>query len=89
MVVVAIIGILSSIAVPSYKKYSAYAKTTEAKLKLSSMFAAEESFYSEYGVYASCLGAMGYSDTPNNNYYCARMGGDNTTKIHVTELAKK
>ena len=34
MIVVAIIGILSSVAIPNFKKYQAKSKTSEAKLQL-------------------------------------------------------
>lgn len=60
MVVVAIIGILSSIAIPSIKRYQAKSKTTEAKLQLALTYSSETVFNSEYNVYASCLGSMGY-----------------------------
>ena len=60
MVVVAIIGILSAVALPNFKKYQAKSKTSEAKLQLSAMYTAETSFNSDYDIYASCLKAMGY-----------------------------
>ena len=66
MVVVAIIGILSSIALPSYRKYVRNAKMTEAKLALSEAYAAEQSIYAEYTTYASCISYFGFSDT---HYY--------------------
>ncbi len=68
MVVVAIIGILSAVAIPNFMKYKAKAKTSEAKLQLSSVFTTEVSFYADYDVYADCLGYMGFS-TPDKNYY--------------------
>jgi type IV pilus assembly protein PilA len=60
MVVVAIIGILSAIAVPNFKKYQAKAKSSEAKLQLASLYSAEISFMADYDNYATCLGEMGY-----------------------------
>jgi type IV pilus assembly protein PilA len=60
MVVVAIIGLLSAVAVPNFKKYQAKAKTSEAKLQLSAIYTAEQAFYSDYGIYANCLAYMGY-----------------------------
>ena len=41
MVVVAIIGILSAVAVPNFKKYQAKSKTSEAKMQLAAIFTAE------------------------------------------------
>lgn len=60
MVVVAIIGILSAVAIPNFKKYQAKSKQGEAKLQLSSIYTAETSFYSEYDSYHSCLQFMGF-----------------------------
>lgn len=65
MIVVAIIGVLAAVAVPNYKKYQARAKTSEAKVQLSAAYAAQQSFFGEYGQYHSCLDFMGYS--PNAN----------------------
>lgn len=79
MVVVAIIGILSSVAIPSFKRYQAKAKSSEAKLHLASIYSAEVSFFSDSDSYASCLSNMGYdpSSTREQRYYTT---GFNTTK---------
>jgi type IV pilus assembly protein PilA len=63
MVVVAIIGILSAVALPNFKKYQAKSKSSEAKLQLAATYTAETAFYSDYDVYASCLKTMGYDPT--------------------------
>lgn len=64
MVVVAIIGVLSAVAVPNFKKYQAKSKSSEAKLQLSAAYTALQSFYSDYDTYHSCLKYMGYN--PSN-----------------------
>lgn len=71
MVVVAIIGLLSAVAVPNFKKYQAKAKISEAKLQLSAIYTAEVSFYSDFGLYANCLRYMGYdpSNETASRYY--------------------
>lgn len=76
MVVVAIIGILSSVAIPSFKKYQAKAKTSEAKLHLASIYSAEVSFFSDSDAYAPCLKSMGYdpSGTSRQRYYTTGFG---------------
>jgi type IV pilus assembly protein PilA len=61
MVVVAIIGILASLAIPSVGKYMAKARQSEAKTQLASLYTAEKAFYSEYTQYDSRFGAIGYS----------------------------
>ena len=69
MVVVAIIGILSAVAIPNFKKYQAKTKTSEAKLQLSSIYSAETALQSDYDAYASCLGDAGYIPPKGGNYY--------------------
>lgn len=71
MVVVAIIGLLSAVAIPNFQKYQARAKSAEAKLHLSSMYAAEASFYATYNMYHNCLSYMGYDPTEQtpSRYY--------------------
>ena len=76
MVVVAIIGILSAIAVPNFKKYQAKSKTSEAKLQLSAIYTAEISFATDFDTFAACLPSMGYDPTANeaNRYYTTGFG---------------
>ena len=78
MVVVAIIGLLSAVAVPNFKKYQAKAKVSEAKLQLSAAYTAETSFFSDYNLYANCLSYMGFDPAPEvaNRYYA--IGFDST-----------
>jgi type IV pilus assembly protein PilA len=64
MVVVAIIGLLSAVAIPNFQKYQARSKTSEAKLQLAAIYTAEASFYSDYSIYHTCLRYMGYDPTP-------------------------
>lgn len=60
MVVVAIIGLLSAVAIPNFKKYQAKAKTSEAKLQLSAVYTALQSWYSDFDNYGTCLNHMGF-----------------------------
>lgn len=71
MVVVAIIGLLSAVAIPNFQKYQARSKTTEAKLQLSAIYTAEASFYGSYDLYSYCLNYMGYnpSEEVTSRYY--------------------
>nr|BFD59019.1 hypothetical protein CKG001_11260 [Bdellovibrio sp. CKG001] len=61
MVVVAIIGVLASIAVPQVNKYIAKARQSEAKTTLSSIYTSEKAFFAEYSAYHDMFGAIGYS----------------------------
>jgi type IV pilus assembly protein PilA len=60
MVVVAIIGILSAIAIPQINKYMARARQTEAKLNLSALYTSNKAFYAEYGIYDSRFDVIGF-----------------------------
>jgi type IV pilus assembly protein PilA len=51
MVVVAIIGILATIAVPNFQRFQAKAKQSEAKSNLSSLYGNMKSFHSEWNTY--------------------------------------
>jgi type IV pilus assembly protein PilA len=71
MVVVAIIGILSSVAIPNFRRYQAQSKTSEAKLQLSGLYSAQTSAFAEYGTYVSCLPTIGFDPSPEfgQRYY--------------------
>lgn len=68
MVVVAIIGILSAIAVPNFKKYQAKSKQSEAKIQLAAVYNSEVGTQSDYDTYATCLTLMGYEQSPRGYY---------------------
>jgi prepilin-type N-terminal cleavage/methylation domain-containing protein len=96
MVVVAIIGVLASVAVPTFRKYNAKARSVEAKLSLSAAYTAEQTIYTDFGTYALCMGAFGlgceekYNNagsiicrTKNNHY---SYGFDGTTVVALQAL---
>lgn len=90
MVVVAIIGILSAVAVPNFKKYQAKSKTSEAKLQLSAAYTAQQSFYSDFDTYGPCLLFMGFN--PNNEiaqrHYAIGFGTGTTLNSMATVLTQ-
>jgi prepilin-type N-terminal cleavage/methylation domain-containing protein len=69
MMVVAIIGLIISIAGPNYKKIIARARTIEAKVQLAAVFSAEKNFAAENGSYTTCLAAIGYKPDTSSRYY--------------------
>jgi type IV pilus assembly protein PilA len=70
MVVVAIIGILASVAIPNYRTYQNKARQTEAKINLAAVYTAETSFAVESTSYTGCLANIGYSTpTTSKRYY--------------------
>ena len=60
MVVVSIIGILSSIAVPQFQKFKKKAQQAEAKTLLSGIYTAQKIFSVEHNTYYSNLYAIGF-----------------------------
>jgi type IV pilus assembly protein PilA len=74
MIVVAIIGILATIAVPQYQKFVAKSKQTEAKIGLGGAYTAEVSFQTENSSYSGCLGSIGYSRDGAKFYYTIGFG---------------
>ncbi len=89
MVVVAIIGLLSAVAIPNFQKYQARAKTAEAKLQLSAIYTAEASFYADYNIYHTCLKYMGYDPTDESvsRYYTTGFNAGGTIESNAWAAA--
>jgi len=71
MIVVAIIGLLAAVGVPQFQKMQARARTSEAKIALSSIYTAEQSFKAEWGQYTIDLKNLGAAMTGSNLRYVA------------------
>ena len=79
MMMMALVGILSIIAVPTFHGYKGRARQTEAKVGLSSIYVAERAFNVEYNSYVANLKAIGFSATPKN--YILGFGKENKQEI--------
>ena len=84
MIVVAIIGVLSAVAIPNFKKYQAKSKTSEAKVQLAAAYTAEQAFYGDYGIYAGCLAYMGYNPSAESNARYYAVGITTGSAINAT-----
>ena len=62
MIVVAILGILSAIALPSYTKYVEKSRRTDAKVELLRIAQLQESFFAQRLSYAKDLKELGLAD---------------------------
>jgi len=82
MVVVAIIGILSAVAIPNFKQYQAKAKTSEAKLQLAAVYSAETALQSDWDSFGTCLGDMGYQ-APARGYYIIGFTAASTANANI------
>ncbi len=84
MIVVAIIGILSAVAVPNFKRYQAKSKTSEAKIQLAAAYTAEQSFYGDYGIYHNCFTYMGYDPSSEKDSRYFAIGINDAAAVHAT-----
>jgi type IV pilus assembly protein PilA len=60
LIVVAIIGVLSTIGVPTFKRMVQKSKKSEAKVALGGIYTSEIAFFSEYGGYGNYLKGVGF-----------------------------
>ena len=68
--VIAIIGVLTAIALPQFNALQARQRTSEARVSLGRVYALETAFQADTNSYASCLSDMGYvAKNAGNRYY--------------------
>ena len=73
MIVVVILGILTTVAYPSYRQYAARAKRTEAKAALLQIATMQERFYLQNNSYTTDMTSLGFPvgtdfETDSNSY---------------------
>ena len=69
LVAVAILGILSAIAIPAYLNYMKKAKMVEAQTALHEVEKLEAVYYIETNTYSDDLATLGFSPFPSLQYY--------------------
>jgi prepilin-type N-terminal cleavage/methylation domain-containing protein len=60
MVVVSIVGLLSSIAIPSFQTYAKRSKRSEAFINLAGIFKSQKAFHAENNQYGTTFGNIGF-----------------------------
>jgi len=80
MIVIAIIALLSMIAVPNFMRYLSKAKRAEAYMQLSSIYAAQKAYWAENGRYSSTLSGPGGIGWKPEGY----AGGGSGEKFYYT-----
>lgn len=68
MVVVAIIGVLATIAIPRVNRFIAKSRQSEAQVNLSSLYTFNKNFFVEFQGYTSDFDAMGFKPEGNLRY---------------------
>ena len=68
MVVIAIISILSALAVPSFLQLEARAKQAEVKTNLRALYTTEKAYYQEQNTYSQYVGQIGFAIERSNRY---------------------
>ncbi len=71
MIVVAIVGILASIAIPNFMRYQAKSRQAEVKLNLGGIFIAETSYMGESSIFGS-FQDIGFGLAGSSNRYSYR-----------------
>ena len=60
MIVVAIIGVLTAIAIPNFQSFQARSRQSEAKAALTGIYTANMAFHSKWETYAAVFNSIGY-----------------------------
>lgn len=68
MVVIAIVGILSAVSIPTFLKFQARAKQSEAKSNLKALYTAEKAYFQEKDTYLPNVAKIGFSPERGNRY---------------------
>ena len=98
MVAVGIIGVMSSVAVPKYQKFTANAAQSEAQATLSSVYTLQQLYFTENGRYGtgfgSSAGNIGYTFPANSKYLydttsSPTSGTSAHTQFKATAISKK
>ena len=85
MVVVAIIGLLTSIAIPGFRRFQSRAMQSEARTNLKSIYTAQRAFYADKQTYYDVFNVLGFEAELNNRYaYFADGVGDNSGEVRVS-----
>ncbi len=86
MIVIAIIGILAAVAIPSYQNYTKRAKASEAKIMLDALRTTNETYFAEQNSYAGSLTSLG-NPTAQAKLYTYVIAGAGTAAFTATATA--
>lgn len=81
MIVVAIIGILATVAIPNFTRFQAKARQSNAKAMLSGYHTAQKAAYSEYNYYPGNFSGAGYKPDGNVTYRIVAVDNTNAAAV--------
>lgn len=87
LIVVAIIGVLSTIGVPTFRRMIQKSRQAEAKLMLGAIYRVEAAFQAEYQVYGNNLGFMGFGIEGETSLATTYVGHPGRYVLGFPELA--
>ena len=75
MIVIAIIGVVSAIAIPSYSSYLKKSRRADAKISLTKMADAQERWYLQRSTYSTSVADIGGADSTDGDYTLSAAAG--------------
>jgi len=69
ILVVGIIGVLASIALPNFRNFQARARQSEAKIGLAALYTAEAAYFTEQESFTTCLTSTNFTRVGDKLYY--------------------
>lgn len=87
MIVVAIVGILAAIALPSYNRYVRESRRIDGQSALHQLALAQEKYRSTNATYASTVGQLGVSANSPDGHYTLAIGSATATAFTATATA--
>ena len=86
MIVVAIIGIISAVAFPSYTSYMKKSRRADAKVALTKMADAQERWYLQNRTYTDDVDEVGGATSPDGNYTLAVTAASDAELLNGFEI---
>jgi type IV pilus assembly protein PilE len=87
MIVVAIIGIIAAIAIPSYQQYIFESRRSDAQIALTTAAAEQERFYTYDNQYTSDIDNLGGATSPEGYYTMSVSATDTTYTLTATAIS--
>jgi len=82
LIVVAILGIVSALAIPNFLRYQAQSRQSEARTNLSAIYVSETTYYGEQTVFGNFT-QIGYALAGTQNRYAYRVGPGTTVNVDL------